>query len=127
MVCYGHITTLLWCLFELSMNGIGTPQQGVSADAIRARLEPTGAMREVYAQRNFEPLWIRAGSPTPQALALIKRLCSAETYGLRSVEYLDCARFEQLYPQQPDFAATPEFDLGLTSAAIRFLSDIHFG
>jgi len=106
---------------------MSTSQRSVSADAIRARIEPVGAVREVYAQRNFEPLWIRGGSPTPQALALIKRLCSAESYGLRSVEYLDCARFEQLHAQQPDLAATPEFDLALTGAAIRFLSDIHFG
>src|SRR3569832_1502193 len=110
MVCYGHITTLLWCLFELSVSGMNASQHGVSADEIRTRLEQSAPSRELYTHRNFEPLWVRAGAPTPQALELIKRLCSAESYGLRSVEYLDCARFEQLYPQQPDFAATPEFE-----------------
>jgi len=127
MVCYGHIATLLWCLLELGANDLSASWRSVSADDVRGHIEPSGPVREIYAQRNFEPLWIRDGSPTPQALALIGRLCSAESYGLKSVEYLDCARFKELYPQQPGFAATAEFELGLTGATMRFLSDIHFG
>ncbi|MBS0421210.1 MAG: L,D-transpeptidase family protein [Proteobacteria bacterium] len=57
----------------------------------------------------------------------MKSLCSAESYGLRSIEYLDCSGFDALYPRQPAIASTAEFDLGLTGAAIRFLNDIHFG
>jgi murein L,D-transpeptidase YcbB/YkuD len=126
MVCYGQFATLLWCLFELSTSGVRASSRDVSVD-IRVRVEQSGPIREIYSERDFKPLWIRDGSLTPQALALVKSLCSAQSYGLRSIEYLDCSRFDQLYPQQPAFASTAEFDQGLTSATMRFLSDIHFG
>lgn len=127
MVCYGHIATLLWCLLELSANAAAAPASDVSPAEIRASIEQTGGVRDIYQPRDFVPLWIRDGAVTPQAHALIKRLCSAESYGLRSVEYLDCARLKALYLQQPTFASTAAFDVGLTSAALRFLNDLHFG
>jgi murein L,D-transpeptidase YcbB/YkuD len=127
MVCYGHFASLLWCLFELSTGGVQASWRGVAADDIRARIEQTSPVREIYSQRDFKPLWSRDGSFTPQALELVKSLCSAESYGLRSIDYLDCAGFDELHPSQPAFAPTAEFDLGLTTAAMRFLKDIHFG
>jgi murein L,D-transpeptidase YcbB/YkuD len=63
-------------------------------------------------------LWVHNGAATPQALALTRVLCSAETYGLRSVDYLDCAHFG---PDAPDFNQT------LTLAAKHFLQHVHFG
>ena len=63
-------------------------------------------------------LWIQNGAATPQALALTRVLCSAETYGLRSADYLDCAHFSP---------TAPELDETLTLAARRFLQHIHFG
>jgi len=127
MVCYGHFASLLWCLFELGMNDLHATSPATSANDIRAGVEQTGPVRELYSQRDFEPLWIRNGSLTPQAIALEKSLCSAEDYGLRSIEYLDCAGFDGMVAKQPGFASTAAVDLGLTRAAIRFLSDIHFG
>ena len=90
------------------------------------------SLAQIYSPRNFAPLWIRDGAPTAQAIALIRVLCSAENYGLRSVAYLDCPRFEQLLgsPRTPDQSpplANAEFDMGLTTVALRFLNDIHFG
>ena len=98
---------LLWCLLALT-----------------ARSEDASA--------NTAPLWIREGAPTPQAIALIRALCSAENYGLRSIEYLDCARFEQLLVARPssghsDPLADADFDTELTTVAVRFLSNIHYG
>jgi len=66
---------------------------------------------------------VRNGIPTPQAVALVHVLCSAEVYGLRSADYLDCSRFE---PALREPAGT-QFDGDLTMAAVRFLTHIHFG
>ncbi len=109
------------------MSGTHASWHGISAYDIRGRIEQTGPVREIYSQRDFKPLWSRDGSVTPQAVALVKSLCSAERYGLRSIEYLDCASFDALYAGQAGIAATSEFELGLTGATLRFLNDIHFG
>jgi len=109
------------------MSGVHASWRGVTADDIRGRIEQASPVREIYSQRDFKPLWIRDGSLTPQALALVKTLCSAESYGLRSIEYLDCAGFDELYPNRPALASSAEFDVGLTSAAVQFVNDIHFG
>jgi murein L,D-transpeptidase YcbB/YkuD len=84
--------TLLWILWVLS---------ACSADASA----PDG-------------LWVRNGATTPQALALIRVLCAADTYGLRPADYLDCAH---VGPGAPDYNQT------LTFAATRFLRHVHFG
>jgi murein L,D-transpeptidase YcbB/YkuD len=93
---------------------------------------PLPSLAQIYAPRNFAPLWIRDGAPTPQSIALIRVLCAAENYGLRSAEYLDCPRFEQVLSASPVAAgalplANAEFDMGLTTVTLRFLSHIHFG
>jgi murein L,D-transpeptidase YcbB/YkuD len=59
-------------------------------------------------------------------------LCAAENYGLRSAEYLDCARFEQVLGASPRAGdalplANAEFDMGLTTVTMKFLDHIHFG
>jgi len=77
-------------------------------------------------------LWTHEGAPTAQAIALIGALCSAENYGLRSIEYLDCARFEQLLAARPPSGrsaplADADFDTKLSTVAVRFLSNIHYG
>ncbi len=88
---------LLWCLSALSAYGALAASQ--------------------------EMLWVRNGVATPQAVALVHVLCSAESYGLRSADYLDCPRFEPLLTQP----AGVQFDADLTMAAVRFLTHIHFG
>jgi murein L,D-transpeptidase YcbB/YkuD len=124
------------------------------------------SLEEIYAGRQYAPLWIRDGAPTPQAVSLIRVMCRAQGYGLRPEEYLDCARFEQMLGGEPNGAgatsaanvaavvsgrtaaspatavprdganssgdgasplATAGFDIGLTSAARRFLGHVHFG
>jgi len=64
-------------------------------------------------------VWFRDGAPTPQAVELIRLICSADSYGLRSADYLDCPRFEQQSGADPD--------TDLTLAATRFVKDAHFG
>src|SRR5690242_11159592 len=70
-----------------------------------------------------EPLWLRAGGRTPQSLALIRVLCSAESYGLRSSDYLDCTRLQQLPGRLSTSGQLPpvtntQFDAELTTAMV---------
>ena len=96
------------------------------------------SIEAIYAIRQFEPLWTRGGAPTLQAIALIRVLCAAQNYGLRPEEYADCPRLEQaLAVVSASAGSTPSdgsslsasagFDIGLTSAARRFLGHVHFG
>jgi murein L,D-transpeptidase YcbB/YkuD len=132
MNCFRQLAGLLWCLFALTSGCEPALSQQVYADEIRSRIGPADSMWQVYAGRNFAPLWIQNDAVTSQAISLVRTMCSAERYGLRAIEYLDCAGFEQMLqrpaspgPRSP--LVSSAFDTGLTTAAMRFLSDIHFG
>lgn len=80
-------------------------------------------------------LWVRQGEPTAQARALIELLCSAESYGLRSVDYLDCPTLAGLARAtaggtdtsgEPG-AASRNLDQSLSVALRRFLQHVHYG
>jgi L,D-transpeptidase YcbB len=76
-------------------------------------------------------LWSRAGEPTPQALALLAALQDAESDGLHSVDYAP-AQIAALIAQPPPPGASRDerlgrFDVRLSAAALRFISDLHFG
>jgi murein L,D-transpeptidase YcbB/YkuD len=70
------------------------------------------------AEDNSQPLWTKGGRLTQQGLSLAHVLCAADTYGLRTADYLDCGRFN---------GSVPGADVELTRAALRFLRDVHFG
>jgi murein L,D-transpeptidase YcbB/YkuD len=122
---------LAWCICALcACRANASSTDEAYANDIRILADPS--LTEIYSPRNFAPLWIRDGTPTPQAIALIRVLCTAENYGLRSAQYLDCPRFEPLLSGSVSVARTlplanAQFDMGLTSATMRFLSHIHFG
>ncbi len=136
---------LLGCLSALSGYSPDASSQQSYSNDIQARIEQANrpqsgsasasgslpSLREIYAPRNFAPLWIGGTAPTAQAIALIRVLCSAETYGLRSAEYLNCTGFEHLLtgpaPGEPSPPVDAEFDIGLTTGAMRFLQHVHFG
>ncbi len=90
----------------------------------------TKVLDDVYASRTYSALWTRAGLLTPQASALIAELRAAEKYGLRSVDYVDCAGTGRALCAGFDTARAPsgaDFDLALSAAAVRFFRHIHFG
>jgi L,D-transpeptidase YcbB len=86
-------------------------------------------VKSFYQDTNNQLGWSRDGKPTPQALALIQILEQAELKGLNSTDY-DGARWpDRLTALQKNdsSSALVHFDVALTVAAIRYLSDLHLG
>lgn len=89
-------------------------------------------LRRCYETTGYRVAWLQSGAPTPQALALIQILQQAGAQGLNPEDYdgprwtarLD--RFRPVYPQ-PAAEDQASFDLALTIAAFRYISDLHVG
>ena len=102
------------------------PQRSSSVD-----YGATQALRTVYAQRANAPLWSRDGHATAQAEALVRELQRADTYGLQREDYAGDAI--AALAEKPagtavaDAARWGRFDVQLSAAALRFLSDLHYG
>jgi murein L,D-transpeptidase YcbB/YkuD len=102
------------------------PQRSSSVD-----YGATQALRSVYAQRANAPLWSRDGHATPQAQALIRELQRADTYGLQREDYAGDAI--AVLAEKPSGSAVADagrwgrFDVQLSAAALRFMSDLHYG
>jgi len=91
----------------------------------------TQALRSIYVQRANAPLWSRDGNATAQALALVHELQRADSYGLQRADYAGDA-IAQL-AEKPTGTGAAEtghwarFDVQLSGAALRFISDLHYG
>ncbi len=89
------------------------------------------ALAQLYAQDAATPLWSREGEPTAQARALLNELRGAESYGLRAGDYGGAELAHLLEGAAPAGPAREQrlarFDARLTCAALRFISDLHFG
>jgi murein L,D-transpeptidase YcbB/YkuD len=86
----------------------------------------------LYQRAAWQPLWLRGARPTVAATRLIARLASADSLGLEPADYdpkwLDREARELLEERRtpsPDELA--RFDLGLSVAAVRFVSALHRG
>jgi L,D-transpeptidase YcbB len=80
------------------------------------------SLRAIYARRGGKPLWVDHGSLTPQARALLIQLRSADAYGLEPRDY----------PSEGEVwdgteARAAQLDVALSVAALRFVSDLHYG
>lgn len=101
-----------------------------------------GALRALYAPG--QPLlWISNGQPTPQALALLRILQSADAYGLDSRDYaadelMGLANALTAIGARSDASHGPKdatlsagrwaaFDVSLSAAALKLVSDLHYG
>jgi murein L,D-transpeptidase YcbB/YkuD len=91
----------------------------------------TAALPAVYLQRADAPLWSRDGYATPQAQAVVRALQHADTYGLEPQDYGGNALAKLV--DQPgltggaDAERWSRFDVQLSAAALRFMSDLHYG
>lgn len=89
------------------------------------------ALRSIYAQHGYAPLWSRNGEPTVPAINLLRVLRTAESYGLRSQDYAEALdALPAIVAAGTSVSAASigsRFDLALSSAALAFLSDVHFG
>ena len=75
--------------------------------------------------------WIAGAQPTPQACAMIRSLRNAAYKGLRPEDY-DGPRWDARLAQLAQSPEAPEpdlvrFDLALTVATMRYVSDLHVG
>jgi L,D-transpeptidase YcbB len=94
----------------------------------------TQALRRVYEQRANAPLWSVAGNPTPQARSLVRELQDADAYGLEVADYSGetlgkLSKAATVAPGDDARSAQfdADFDVKLSAAALRFMSDLHYG
>jgi murein L,D-transpeptidase YcbB/YkuD len=87
-------------------------------------------LRALYGKHDFAPLWRQSGRPTAQALQLLQVMRAAEAYGLHAREYdtewID-TRLREPAAAGAQPARSAELDLALASAALRFVTHLHYG
>ncbi len=105
------------------------------AAELKARLESVkgskaeesliGEIKAYYEARRFEPIWIVAGQPTVQALALANTIANARLDGLDPDDYnlLDLASASR----SGDVSAVAEADLSATLAGVRYTTHLAAG
>ena len=92
----------------------------------------TTDLRAVYTANGWTPLWTRGGRPTPSALSTISQLARIDTRGLDPSDY-DVERLGMLVralgvdPPSTTEAAVIEFDVVLSTAALRSLRSLQYG
>jgi murein L,D-transpeptidase YcbB/YkuD len=138
---------LLLAALGASLLSITTPALGAHADATAplrrlvqsarhsdlrwpAFPEFRSELGRLYERAAWQPLWLSGTRPTEAATRLIARLAAADSLGLAPADYdaewLDReARELVTRPGAPDELA--RFDLGLSVAAVRFVSALHRG
>jgi murein L,D-transpeptidase YcbB/YkuD len=88
-------------------------------------------VKNFYDSLNDKFAWVGHGKPTPQAHAIIRFLENAQDQGLRPDEY-DGSRWDQRVAhieqsQEVSDADLVRFDLALTVAVMRYVSDLYNG
>lgn len=89
-------------------------------------------IERLYTRAAWQPLWLRGARPTESALQLIARLAAADSLGLEPADY-DAEWLDQLARgflaahRAPETGELVRFDLGLSVAAVRFVSALHRG
>lgn len=89
------------------------------------------ALGAVYRGRDFRPLWIHDGRPTPQALAVLRALVHAARFGLRPSDYRAGDLNRRARTLRADAGQSARsglaFDVELSSAVLQFIVDLHYG
>jgi L,D-transpeptidase YcbB len=89
-------------------------------------------VKKFYESGGYALAWTTGGRPLAQALAMVQQLKQAQLKGLNPEDY-DASRWDarvaKLAPAVSNPAQTDliHFDLALTVAAMRYLSDLHIG
>jgi murein L,D-transpeptidase YcbB/YkuD len=89
-------------------------------------------LQRLYGRAAWQPLWLQGTRPTPAATQLIARLAAAESLGLDPADYdaewLGAKARELDKPgSTPAPSERARFDVGLSVAAVRFVSALHRG
>jgi murein L,D-transpeptidase YcbB/YkuD len=88
-------------------------------------------VERAYQSVDFQPLWVRDGRPTPQAMQVIDSLARADDRGLSPADY-DAARLRTeaaalASAPSPGARAIGLFDSALTVSTMRYISDSYIG
>jgi murein L,D-transpeptidase YcbB/YkuD len=89
-------------------------------------------IERLYERAAWKPLWVDGTRPTESATQLIARLAGADSLGLEPDDY-DAAWLDRLAREFLTGRRTPttnelaRFDVGLSVAAVRFVSALHRG
>jgi murein L,D-transpeptidase YcbB/YkuD len=92
----------------------------------------TADLRTVYAANGWTPVWTRGGRPTPSALSTIVELAQIDRRGLEPSDY-DAQRLQELVRMLGNGAPPAtvdrvvEFDVMLSTAALRSLRSLQYG
>jgi murein L,D-transpeptidase YcbB/YkuD len=86
-------------------------------------------LETLYQRSAYAPLWIRAGSPAPQALEMISILQQADFKGLAADDYDGAKWPERLAALHTQHTPSDEaaFDVALTVCTMRYVSDLRTG
>lgn len=88
------------------------------------------ALRQFYESNGFALAWLRGNQPAYQATALVAVLKAADQKGLNPEDYDGEdweARLNAIRGEKVNSTGLARFDLELSIAAFRFVSDLHFG
>jgi L,D-transpeptidase YcbB len=131
----------------LSMGGIMPQQSSGGSEAVLSAMIQAGTLSDLrwpdfskfrgdltnfYGPSGYGLAWVREGRATSQALEAIETLQDAESKGLNPEEY-DGPRWAQRIQllqrsdPLPTAADLAGFDLALTVAMMRYVSDVHLG
>lgn len=84
-------------------------------------------LEKFYASDNYSPVWVKANSPSPQAMIMIGVFKDAWKKGLEPEDY-DSTRWEGRLQALKTAAADPsDFDVALTVSTMRYVSDLRIG
>jgi L,D-transpeptidase YcbB len=87
-------------------------------------------VQQFYDDRDWELAWTRNGKPTSTTTALIQLFTDADKKGLRPEDY-DGQRWQDhlraLAGSPNDQNTVAQFDVAVTLATVRYLSDLHLG
>jgi len=97
-------------------------QSLVATDTSAARVD----VRNFYAPAGYRLAWTRNGRPTAQAAAVIALFESAETKGLRSLDY-GAGQWTARLSDLTSDAAQARFDHAVTSTLVRYTNDLRAG
>ena len=85
------------------------------------------SLREFYQPAGYAPAWVQGATPSPQALAMIDIFRNAWKKGLEPEDY-DASRWNgRLLSLQNSNSDAPVFDVALTVATMRYVSDLRIG
>jgi L,D-transpeptidase YcbB len=120
----------------ISTSGVAELRAIADEGALTGLLRPSfpqyrDEVREFYASFQYSLPWLRDSQPTPQARAILQYLEDAESKGLRPVDY-DSSQWQNRLTElnsnrHPSESTLVRFDVAVTVATMRYLSDAHMG